>query len=375
MGHRPFSDRREAGRQLAAALAFLKERSPVILGLPRGGVPVAYEIAMALEAPLDVLLVRKIGSPFSPEVGIGALVEGDPPRRVLNDEMMDRLRPPSLFLAQEVERQMRELQRRRGLYCGGRERIPLAGRTVVIVDDGIATGGSMLAALEAVRAAGPERLLLAVPVAPADTLEKLCSLADDAICLQVPANFRAVSQYYEDFAQTGDEEVTSLLDEAAKRILPNAGERLVSMSTVSECMDHDATVVGPHDNVARAASIMRDWKVGVLPVCDGRRLIGTVSDSDIRLGTARENRAEEEIRVAELMSEDVVWCFEDETLSAVMHRFGDSQQERIPVLDREKNLVGMLNLDRGTNDPRVADEGGRNEPMRRWMSPHINNSF
>jgi CBS domain-containing protein len=140
-------------------------------------------------------------------------------------------------------------------------------------------------------------------------------------------------------------------------------------------MDHDATVVGPHDNVARAASIMRDWKVGVLPVCDGRRLIGTVSDSDIRLGTARENRAEEEIRVAELMSEDVVWCFEDETLSAVMHRFGDSQQERIPVLDREKNLVGMLNLDRGTNDPRVADEGGRNEPMRRWMSPHINNSF
>jgi len=375
MGQRPFNDRREAGRQLAAALAFLKERSPVILGLPRGGVPVAYEIAMALEAPLDVLLVRKIGSPFSPEVGMGALVEGDPPRRVLNDEMIDLLRPSSLFLAQEVERQTRELQRRRSLYCGGRERMPLAGRTVVIVDDGIATGGSMLAALEAVRAAEPERLLLAVPVAPADTLEKLCSLADDAICLQVPANFRAVSQYYEDFAQTGDEEVTALLDEAAKRSLPSAGERIVSMSTVSECMDHDASVVGPHDNVARAAAIMRDWKVGVLPVCDGRRLIGTLSDSDIRLGTVRENRAEEDIRVAELMSEDVFWCFEDESLSDVTRRFGDSGQERIPVLNREKILVGMLNLDRGMDSTRLPQGDGRIEAEVRSASRHPNNSF
>lgn len=377
----PFSDRREAGRQLAAALAFLKPRAPVILGLPRGGVPVAFEIALALQAPLDILLVRKLGSPMSPEIGIGALVEGDPPRRVMNDEMVGHLRPSSSFLAEEVKRQTIELHRRHRLYRGDRERMPLAGRTVVVVDDGIATGGSMLAALEAVREARPESLLLAVPVAPADTLEKLCSLADDAICLQVPDNFRAVSQFYEDFRQTDDGEVTALLEEAARRSLPNSrslpvsNERIVDMSTVFQMMDHDATVVGPHDNAARAAAIMRDWKVGVLPVCDGRRLVGMISDSDIRLGIAREGRSQEEVRVAELMSEELAWCFEDENMGAVMRRFGGSMLDRIAVLDRDMNLTGMLNIDREMSDPHVRHDGSETVRMNRLPSDQANGRF
>ncbi|MEC4719299.1 phosphoribosyltransferase family protein [Noviherbaspirillum sp. CPCC 100848] len=371
----PFTDRREAGRHLSAALSFLRHRAPVILGLPRGGVPVAYEIALALQAPLDILLVRKLGSPLSPEIGLGALAEGDPPRQVLNEEMVRRMRPSSLFLAQEIERQARELQRRRRLYCGNREREPLTGRTVVIVDDGIATGGSMLAALEAARAARPERLLLAVPVAPAETLEKLCSLADDAICLQVPDDFRAVSQFYGNFEQTGDDDVTNLLDKAARRGLPALTERNANMPTVSQIMDHDATVVGPHDNVARAAGIMRDWKIGVLPVCDGRRLVGMISDSDIRLGTAREGRSQEELRVAELMSEELAWCFEDESMGAVMRRFGGSMLERIAVLDRDMNLAGMLNIDRSMSDPRVPHDGSEIVRMNRLPSDQANGRF
>ncbi|WP_151636453.1 CBS domain-containing protein [Noviherbaspirillum aerium] len=375
MGQRRFGNRREAGRQLASALAFLKQRSPVVLGLPRGGVPVAYEIALALQAPLDVLLVRKLGSPVSSEVGIGALVEGDPPRRVLNSEMIDLLRPSSLFLAQEVERQTRELQRRRQLYCGNRARVPLAGRTVILVDDGIATGASMQAAVEAVRDTGPERLLLAVPVAPAETLKKLCSLADDAICLQVPEHFRAVSQYYDDFAQTDDQEVTALLDDAAMRSLRAPSERIANMPTVSDLMDHDATVVGPHDNVSRAAAIMRDWKVGVLPVCDGRRLIGMISDSDIRVAAAREGRPPEHIHVAELMSEELAWCFEDESMASVMQRFGGSLLERIPVLDSERNLAGMLTLDRSMSDPHVSHEGSDLSRLNRLSSDQANGQF
>lgn len=371
----PFSDRREAGRQLAAALGFLKPRAPVVLGLPRGGVPVAFEVALALQAPLDILLVRKLGSPLSAEIGLGAVVEGDPPRRVLNEEMMQRMRPSSLFLAQEVERQTLELQRRRRLYYGERECVPLAGRTVILVDDGIATGGSMLAALEAVREAGPERLVLAVPVAPAGTLESLCAHADDAICLKVPDAFRAVSQFYGNFDQTGDEEVTLLLDEAARRGLAVLNERIDNMPSVSEIMDHDATVVGPHDNVARAAAIMRDWKVGVLPVCDGRRLVGMISDSDIRLGTAREGRPQEELRVAELMSEEVAWCFVDESMGAVMRRFGGSLLERIAVLDRDMNLTGMLNINRSMSDPQVPHDGAESVRMNRLPSDQANGRF
>ncbi|MGH8806701.1 MAG: phosphoribosyltransferase [Noviherbaspirillum sp.] len=209
--HRLFKDRRDAGRQLAAALLYLKEDAPIVLALPRGGVPVAFEVATVLHAPLDVLLVRKIGAPFSAELGLGAVVEGDPPRCVMNEDLMASVNPSDEYIRTEIQRQIEEMARRRALYCGERQRTDPRGRTVVVVDDGIATGGTMKAALQAVAQADPERLIFAVPVAPAETVESLYDDADEGVVLFTPPNFRAVSLYYDNFAQTTDDEVTTLL--------------------------------------------------------------------------------------------------------------------------------------------------------------------
>ncbi len=208
----PFRDRRDAGLQLAAALMYLKKDRPIILALPRGGVPVAYEVAHELMAPLDVLLVRKIGAPGFPELGVGAVVDGERHQTVLNNELIRQLDVPSSYLAEETRRQLAEIERRRALYCGDRAPLQVHGRTVIVVDDGIATGGTMAAALQALWAEAPEKLIFAVPVAPRDALDKLCTRVDDGICLMVPKNFRAVGQFYRDFEQTTDEEVVSLLE-------------------------------------------------------------------------------------------------------------------------------------------------------------------
>lgn len=212
--HHPFRDRRDAGRQLAAALQYLKESDPLILALPRGGVPVAFEVAKALRAPLDVFLVRKIGAPAFPELGLGAVAEGREHFCVIDQELAARARAGAGYLEEEKARQLAEIARRRERYRGGRALPDPQGRTVVVVDDGIATGGTMKVALRALASAEPERLVFAVPVAPKESVSALCDLADDGVCLLSPDDFRAVSQYYDNFDQTSDEEVIQLLDEA-----------------------------------------------------------------------------------------------------------------------------------------------------------------
>jgi putative phosphoribosyl transferase len=211
-----FHDRRQAGRLLAASLAHFKASHPLILALPRGGVPVAFEVARALDTDLDLLIVRKLGAPGYPEVGIGAIIDGGAARLVLNEAIVEQLRPSPAYIREEAHRQLAEIERRRRSYLGDAEPMKIAGRTVIIVDDGIATGGTIRAAMEAVRAALPKRLILAVPVAPVDTLAALRDDCDEIVCLATPDPFFAVGAHYEIFDQTGDEEVVALLREARK---------------------------------------------------------------------------------------------------------------------------------------------------------------
>ncbi|WEX09528.1 phosphoribosyltransferase [Chelativorans sp. AA-79] len=209
-----FKDRREAGRRLAAELGHLKEERPVVLALPRGGVPVALEVARALSAPLDLLMVRKLGAPGHSELGIGAVVDGKDPQLVLNDEAMEIIRPSSDYVGAEMERQLTEIERRRAAYFAKHSPTPVAGRVVVLVDDGIATGGTVRVALKALRRSSATRVVLAIPVAPRDALDSLHDDADEVICLAAPAEFHAVGLHYENFDQTSDEEVIRCLQEA-----------------------------------------------------------------------------------------------------------------------------------------------------------------
>ena len=213
-----FSDRREAGRQLAVEVAALKLVEPVVLALPRGGVPVGFEVAKALGAPLDILLVRKIGAPGHEEYGIGALVDGAAPHVVIDEAAARMVGADRAYIDRQVARQLEEIERRRAAYRTGAP-VPLKGRFVIVVDDGIATGGTVRAALKALAKADPAQIVLAVPVAPHDTLVELRSLCDDIVCLSSPEPFYAVGAHYRDFTQTEDNEVVRLLA-AAKALVP-----------------------------------------------------------------------------------------------------------------------------------------------------------
>lgn len=220
-----FIDRRDAGQRLAARLKSRSFSDPVVLALPRGGVPVGFEVAHALDAPLDVLLVRKLGAPGFEELGIGAVIDGTQPQLVLDAETIAMLRVTPAYVDQERDRQLVEIERRRRLYRGELPAVSVEGRTAIIVDDGIATGGTVLVALRALNKVSPKSIVVAVPVAPPETLAKLSVEADDVVCLATPSPFGSVGRYYDDFTQTSDEEVIRLL--AAQRATRRAAHAQV----------------------------------------------------------------------------------------------------------------------------------------------------
>jgi putative phosphoribosyl transferase len=211
--YRVFEDRRTAGRALVPELQRCELKDPIILGLPRGGVPLAYEIAVALHAPLDTIVVRKLGVPSQPELAFGAIASGG--IRVINDDVIE-----SLFTLDDdtidniANREMQELRRREEAYRLDRPYPELAGKDVVLVDDGLATGATMRAAAEAVKTRSPSSVVVAVPVGSASAVAKVAAIVDRVICLESPGSFYAVGQFYSDFRQTSDDEVRELLREA-----------------------------------------------------------------------------------------------------------------------------------------------------------------
>ena len=214
----PFTDRADAGRRLAQRLMHLRGGDSVVLGLPRGGVPVAFEVAMALEVPLDVIVVRKLGVPSQRELAMGAI--GEDGVRIVNNEVVRAARVTDAELAAVTAREEVELDRRVHRFRGDRPRVPLEGQTAIIIDDGIATGSTARAACQVARLQGAEQVVLAVPVAPPGALAELADVADDMVALETPSALIAIGQWYADFSQTPDETVVGLIEQAAARYGP-----------------------------------------------------------------------------------------------------------------------------------------------------------
>jgi putative phosphoribosyl transferase len=206
-----FIDRSDAGRRLARALLAYRGQRPVVLALPRGGVPVAAEVAAALDAPLDLVLVRKIGVPAQPELAMGAVVDGGAPIVVRNEDVIALAGIDEAEFEAIRDRELAEIERRRRIYVGNRVYADVAGRTAIVIDDGVATGATTRAALRAIRIRGPRWLVLAVPVAPTDTLPALREEADEVVCLETHASFGAIGFYYADFRQLSDQEVSDII--------------------------------------------------------------------------------------------------------------------------------------------------------------------
>lgn len=211
-----FADRRDAGRKLAAKLgSFAGKPDVIVLALPRGGVPVAFEVAQALDAPLDVILVRKLGTPGQEELAMGAVASGGV--RVLNEGVTQALNVPRQVIETVTQREQQELERREQLYRNGRPAPDLHGKTVILVDDGLATGATMVAAVKGVRAQGAERVVVAVPTAALETCAAFEQVVSAVVCAETPEPFVSVGMWYADFAQTTDAEVRELLARAAQR--------------------------------------------------------------------------------------------------------------------------------------------------------------
>jgi putative phosphoribosyl transferase len=209
-----FRDREEAGRRLASFLSRYREESPIVLALPRGGVPVGYEIARALGAPLDIFIARKLGAPNRPEFGIGAVAQGG--ARVLNEQALRALDIPEEYIEQAAKEETAEIERRLRLLRGDRPEPEVREQTAILVDDGLATGVTARAAVEALRRQAPGRLILAAPVCAAQAAEMLRPEVDDLVCLETPSNLMAIGLWYQDFYQVPDEEVIELLERARR---------------------------------------------------------------------------------------------------------------------------------------------------------------
>lgn len=210
-----FADRTQAGRLLGERLAALQLVNPAVLALVRGGVPVGARVADVLQAPLDVVFVRKLGAPDQPELAVGAIADGSDPQIVLNDKLLAALELDADYIAAAARQELAAIEQRRKAYQGLRPELELAGRSVVVVDDGVATGMTMQAALRQVRRRHAGSVIAAVPVASAEAMAMLCAEADDVVCLSAPRRFRSVDAHYRDFAQVSDEDVLAILRERA----------------------------------------------------------------------------------------------------------------------------------------------------------------
>jgi predicted phosphoribosyltransferase len=219
-----FKDRRDAGRKLAQYLTqYADQPDVIVLGLPRGGVPVAFEVARALNAPLDIFLVRKLGLPGHEELAMGAIASGG--LRVLNDDIVGALNIPEAVVVAVARRERAELERRERAYRGDRPPLDVHGKTVILVDDGLATGSSMRAAVAGLRARQPAQIVVAVPTAAPETCEAFENEVDEVVCAVTPQPFFGVGMWYEDFSQTSDEEVRRLLEEASQTVQRNYGSK------------------------------------------------------------------------------------------------------------------------------------------------------
>ena len=212
-----FVDRVDAGRQLATALKKVRLQAPAVYALPRGGVPVAAEVAAALDAPLDLVLVRKIGAPGQPELAVGAIVDGDEPEILINEDIAAATGANGAYLGSVQERELHEIERRRALYLGRRAPVHPLGRDAIVVEDGVATGASMLAALRSLKHRGARRVIAATPLAPPETVTRLEAEADLVVCLAQPEWFPGIAAFYEDFHQLEDREVMELLKQHAEQ--------------------------------------------------------------------------------------------------------------------------------------------------------------
>jgi len=206
-----FKDREEAGKALAEALRSKALPDPVVLALPRGGVPVAAEVARTLKAPLDLVMVRKIGVPYQPELAAAAIIDGEDPQLVINEEVCALADVSRSEIDAMAKEELQEIDRRTKLYLKDRPRAAVSGRSAIVVDDGIATGTTIRAVIKALRLKGPKSIVIAVPVAPRDAMQELREEADDVVCLETPEPFFAIGLYYQDFHQIQDEEVIRLL--------------------------------------------------------------------------------------------------------------------------------------------------------------------
>jgi len=215
-----FRNRKQAGELLAEEVARRAFPDPIVLGLPRGGVPVAAEVAAKLKAPLDIVLVRKIGAPMQRELAVGAVVDGGAPEIVRNEELISLVGLTENEFQQEAKRQLEIIEERRKLWVAGRSRIPVKGKTAIIVDDGIATGATVKASLHALKRQGPQRIVIATPVASRESLEELRRETDDVICLETPEYLGAIGFFYAEFSQVSDAEVSRILDSMSAEGMP-----------------------------------------------------------------------------------------------------------------------------------------------------------
>ena len=280
-----FRDRSDAGRQLASRLLPLRGTDAVVLGLPRGGVAVAAQVARALDAPLDVILVRKLGVPSQPELGMGAI--GEEGARVINADVVRYAQVSEADIRAVERRERAELERRIKRYRGDTPREPLAGRTAILVDDGIATGSTARAACQVARALGASRVVLAVPVAPPSARTTLANAIDELICLETPGRFLAIGEWYEDFSQTRDEEVVSLLRAARARHTEGSQEEQVTQ---------DASAAGPGEADAAAVDDATPAESGAGEAEDGAADTGAAGEAETGAtgeGTPAEGTASE----------------------------------------------------------------------------------